>query len=192
MALWQYPDMHQRFLRLRALPLLFAASSMSFAVPALNAQPSEAGEAERSLGLPSGTVPETIFGVPCKFHAGNRDFAPTLQCLPDDIINQPSIVVTVKTLAEPQTRADMEAHFREGLHERMILRVFDKGDFTLENDQESVGFKALYQTDVGNRYVWSVFSKGRKIVVVATILSSVDIDALVRDIETKIFRAPQS
>ncbi|WP_435419302.1 hypothetical protein WAB17_07045 [Parerythrobacter aurantius] len=165
---------------------------MSFAVPALNAQSSEVGEAERSLGLPSEIVPETIFGVPCKFHAGNQDFAPTLQCLPNDIINQPSIVVTVKTLAEPQTRADMEARFREGLHERMILRVVDKGDFTLENDQESVGFKALYQTDVGNRYVWSVLSKGRKIVVVATILSYVDIDALVRDIETKIFRSPQS
>ncbi|PTD17573.1 hypothetical protein CV103_17445 [Sphingomonas fennica] len=58
------------------------------------------------------------------------------------------------------------------------------------SDPEAVGFRGLYQTELGNRYVWVVLSRGKMIRVVAAVFAPTDFAAMTADIEWKIFGVP--
>ena len=86
----------------------------------------------------------------------------------------------------------MIANMREAFHERAMFKVVREEDFVLASDPEAVGFRALYQTDMGNRYVWAVLSRGTMVRVIATVYAPADFAAMTADIESKVFGVPRS
>ena len=148
--------------------------------------------ADNAFSLPFGPVPTEIFGVPCEARPGDEHFAPSLRCSPADIMRQPSINVSVADWRSRPTRAEMIANMREAFHERAMFNVIREEDFAPPADPEAVGFRGLYQTELGNRYVWAVLSRGKMIRVIVTVFAPTDFAAMVADVEHKIFGVPPS
>jgi hypothetical protein len=170
--------------------LAFAATApFASGAPAQAVPPEPPGEA---FSLPFGPVPAEIHGVACKSQAGDADFAPSLRCFATDPLKQPSMNVSVADWRSRPTRAEMIAHTREAFHERSMFNVIREEGFVPPSDPDAVGFRGLYQTELGNRYVWTVLSKGKLIRVVATVFAPTDFDAMTQDIESKIFGVPAS
>lgn len=176
--------------RLGILGAVAVAAMLALATDA-SAQPAPTDPAGgNSFSLPFGAVPAEIFGAPCEAHPGDANFAPSLRCEPADMMERPSISVTVADWRSRPTRAEMIANMREAFHERAMFNVIREEDFAPPGDPEAVGFRALYQTDLGNRYVWAVLSRGRMIRVIATVFAPADFAAMIADIEWKIFGVP--
>ena len=168
-----------------ALAVALAAGASAQSAPASSAQ-------DNSFSLPFGTVPAEIFGVPCEARPGDENFAPSLTCFPADIMRQPSISVSVADWRSQPTRAEMIAMVREAFHERPIFNVIREENFAPPSDREAVGFRALYQTELGNRYVWAVLSRGKMIRVTVAVFAPIDFAAMIADVELKIFGIPPS
>ena len=81
----------------------------------------------------------------------------------------------------------MIANMREAFHERAMFNVIREVDFSLPSDPESVGFKALYQTELGNRYVWALRTKGKMIRVIVTVFAPTNFAVLIGEVEEKVF-----
>lgn len=180
----------------RSLNLATALLATAILIPAARAQtaPAEqpAASASQELSMPfGGPVPAEIFGIPCKANPGTADFAPHLICMPADMMKQPSISVSVAEWKSHPSRAEIIALVREAFHERSMFNVIREEAFTPPGDPEAVGFRALYQTDLGNRYVWAVLSRGRMIRVTVMVLARTDFAAMTADIEAKVFAVPR-
>ena len=145
---------------------------------------------DNAFSLPFGPVPAEIFGVPCEPRPGDANFAPSLRCSPANVMERPSISVTVADWRSQPTRAEMIANMREAFHERPIFNVIREENFAPPSDPEAVGFRGLYQTELGNRYVWAVLSRGKMIRVIAAVFAPTDFAAMTADIERKIFGVP--
>ena len=179
-------------IRLAVLGVLTVAAASAALASGASAQAIATAPPDATFALPFGPVPEEIHGVPCKPHAGNADFAPSLRCEPAEILEGPSISVSVADWGSQPTRAEMIANMREAFHERAMFNVIREEDFAPPSDPGAVGFRALYQTELGNRYVWAVLSKGKMIRVIAIVFAPTDFGAMTTDIETKIFGVPAS
>jgi len=166
------------------------AAAAAFA-PNAGAQAASEEQAGATFRLPFGAAPSEIFGVPCKLVPGNADFAPSVRCNSADPMKQPSIAISVADWKSHPSRAEMIANFREAFHERSIFNAIREENFAPPDDPEAVGFRALYQTDLGNRYVWTVLSKGKMIRVLVTAFAPADFAAMTADIEWKIFVVPR-
>ena len=171
--------------------LTAVAATAAFA-SAASAQTVPAAPPGETFALPFGPVPEEIHGVACEPRAGDADFAPSLWCEPARIMEQPSIFVSVADWRSQPTRTELIAHMREAFHERPMFNVIREEAFAPPADPGAVGFRALYQTELGNRYVWAVLSKGKLIRVIATVFAPTDFGAMTTDIERKVFGAPVS
>ena len=168
------------------------ASAILLAVALLGAAPAPAqpapAPAERQvLALPSGIIPKQIFGIDCKARDSDAYSDPTLMCEPADITRQPSISVVSAIWKRQMSRADLIAHMREAFHERPMFNVIREEPFAPPGDPQAVGFRALYQTELGNRYVWSVLSGGRYTRVMVHVFAPADFAAMQADIEAKVF-----
>ena len=169
---------------------LTAAAAAGALASAASAQAVATAPSGAPFALPFGPVPEEIHGVACEPHAGDADFAPSLWCKPVEMTKQPSIFVSVADWRAQPTRSELIAHMREAFHERPMFNVIREEDFAPPADPGAVGFRALYQTELGNRYVWAVLSKGKLIRVIATVFAPTDFGAMTTDIERKVFGAP--
>ena len=189
--LWYAPAMNST-----GWPFKFAvtwaviAAAAAFA-PNAGAQTASEEQAGDTFRLPFGAAPSEIFGVPCKLVPGDADFAPSLRCNSADPLKQPSIGISVADWKSHPSRAEMIANFREAFHERSIFNVIREENFAPPDDPEAVGFRALYQTELGNRYVWAVLSKGKMTRVLVTAFAPADFAAMTADIEWKIFGVPR-
>lgn len=163
---------------MRALLLMLAA----LASPAFAAEPP--GQA---FALPFGPVPDEINGTPCRPQTGDENFAPSLRCTPAQIDKQPLIAVSVADWKSQPTEAEMAADMREAFHERRIFNIIREETFRPPSDPDAVGYRGVYQTEMGNRYVWAVCSKGKMIRVTAAVFAPTDTAAMSADIERKVF-----
>lgn len=167
----------------------FIVAATAFATSAA-AQPVPEAQVGDALSLPFGVVPREIFDVPCTVEPGNADVAPSLRCEPANILDRPSIAVSVADWKSHPSRAEIIANVREAFHERPMLNVIREENFVPPGDLDAVGFRALYQTDLGNRYVWAVLSRGKMMRVVAFVFAPGDFAAMTADIEWKLFGVP--
>jgi hypothetical protein len=161
-------------------------------VSGASAQPAatEPGETNSAFSLPSGAIPSEIFGVPCVTRPGDANFVPYLDCTPADMMEKPSIRVTVGDWRSRPTREQMIAAAREAYHERAMFNVIREEPFAPPGDPEAVGFRGAYQTELGNRYVWYVLTRGKMIRAAAAVFAQTDVAAMITDIEWKIFGVP--
>lgn len=155
-----------------------------------SAQPAPREPAGDMFSLPFGAVPREIFGVPCEPRPGDSNFAASLRCLPANMMERPSITVSVADWRSQPTRAEIIADMRATFHERPIFNVIREENFAPPGDPEAVGFRGLYQTELGNRYVWAVLSRGKMIRVIAAVFAPADFAAMTADIEWKVFGVP--
>jgi hypothetical protein len=167
-------------LRLAALAGAGATLASGASMPAV-AQPGA------PFAPPFGPVPKEIHGVACEARAGDADFAPSLRCAAADPMKQPSISVAVSDRPRPPTRAELVANERLAYQNRPIFNVIREEDFAPPADPGAIGFRGLYQTELGNRYVWAVYSKGKLIRVLVIVFAPTDFAAMTADIEGKIF-----
>lgn len=173
-----------------ALTCGLTAAAVSF-TPSAEAQTAPKEEVSANFSLPFGATPSEIFGVPCKAIQGDANFAPSLQCYPAETLKKPSISVIVADWKSHPSRAEIIGKVREAFHERPIFNVIREESFAPPGDPEAVGFRALYQTDLGNRYVWAVLSRGKMIRAIATVFAPADFAAMTADIEWKVFGVPR-
>lgn len=155
-----------------------------------SAQSAAREQAGDTLSLPFGVVPREIFGVPCESVPGDSNFAASLRCFPANMMERPSITVSVADWRSQPTRAEIIASMREAFHERPIFNVIREENFAPPSDPEAVGFRGLYQTELGNRYVWAVLTRGKMIRVIAAVFAPTDFATMTADIEFKIFGVP--
>jgi hypothetical protein len=164
----------------------FAVASATLASGA-SAQAPAPGAA---FALPFGPVPKEIHGAPCEAKAGDADFAPSLKCRGTDMLKQPSISVAVVDRPSRPTRAELIENERRAFRNRPIFNVIREEDFVPPGDPDALGYRALYQTDFGNRYVWAVHSKGKLVRVLVLVFAPTDFPAMIADIEGKVFGVP--
>jgi hypothetical protein len=151
------------------------------------AQSAQAPAQPQILSLPSGSIPSRIFGIDCKQQDGDSSSDPSLRCDPADLLKLPSIGIVSGPWKRQMTRAEMIALMREAFHERTMFNVIREEPFAPTADPKAVGFRALYQTDLGNRYVWGLLSEGRFTRVIATVFAPADFATMTADIEAKVF-----
>jgi len=163
-----------------------AVALQAVAAPPASASPPPAA-AGAEFSLPFGPVPAEIDGVPCRPLKGHGDFAPSLLCDPAKPMEQPTINLSVADWRSHPSRAELIAHMREAFHERTIFNVIREEPFAPPGDPEAVGFRAYYQTEFGNRYVWAVLTRGKLIRVIAAVFAPTDLEALKGDVELKVF-----
>jgi hypothetical protein len=166
--------------------LVFAAAAVGFA-SAASAQPAAGDAAARPLELPFGPIPKEIHGVACEVRPGNADFAPSLNCAARDPLKQPSISVAVSDARAGLIRADLAANERRAFQGRPIFNVVREEGFVPPADPSAIGYRALYQTELGNRYVWAVASKGKLVRVLVIVFAPTDFGAMIRDVEAKVY-----
>jgi hypothetical protein len=142
------------------------------------------------FALPFGPVPKDIHGAPCEAKAGEPNFAPSLKCRGTDMLKQPSISVAVADQPVRPTRAQLIENERRAFQNRPIFNVIREEDFLPPGDPGAIGYRALYQTDFGNRYVWAVHSKGKLVRVLVLVFSPTDFPAMIADVEAKVFGVP--
>ncbi|HEX8241621.1 MAG TPA: hypothetical protein VF574_17935 [Allosphingosinicella sp.] len=162
-----------------------AAQEAGTSPEAAHPAPSPAGP--QILSLPSGSIPARIFGIDCEARDGDSTSDPSLRCDPPDLLKTPSISAVSGPWKRQMTRAEMIALMREAFHERTMFNVIREEPFEPTADPKAVGFRALYQTDLGNRYVWALLSEGRFTRVIATVFAPADFAAMTADIEAKVF-----
>lgn len=172
---------------LRTIMLAALASLAAHASAQSASEPQGEGT---TVDLPFGSVPAEIFGVPCKNEPGDANFAASLRCFPANFMEKPSINVSVANWRSEPSQAEMIANMREAFHERSLFKVIREETFAPPSDPMAVGFRGLYQTELGNRYVWAVRSKGKMVRVVAAVFAPIDANAMMTDIERKIFGVP--
>jgi hypothetical protein len=142
------------------------------------------------FALPFGPVPKEIYGAPCEAKGGEPNFAPSLKCRGTDMLKQPSISVAVVDQPSRPTRAELIENERRAFQNRPIFNVIREEDFVPPGDPGAIGYRAFYQTDFGNRYVWAVHSRGKLIRVLVLIFSPTDFPAMIADVEGKVFGVP--
>ncbi|HEU0099876.1 MAG TPA: hypothetical protein VFQ67_14020 [Allosphingosinicella sp.] len=167
-----------------------AAFAVASATLASGARAQETSSPGAAFALPFGPVPKEIFGVPCEARPGDAEFAPSLKCNGKDALKEPGISVAVSDLPTRPTRADLIARERKAFQYRPIFNIIREEDFTPPGDPGAIGFRALYQTDFGNRYVWAVHSRGKLIRVLVLVFSPMDFAAMTADVEAKVFGLP--
>lgn len=165
----------------------FAVASVAFASGVSGQAPAPSGA---DFALPFGPVPKEIHGAPCEARAGDADFAPSLRCRGPDMMKLPAISVAVIDRPERPTRADLAAFERRAFQNRPIFNVIREEDFVPPGDPEAIGYRAFYQTDFGNRYVWAVHSRGKLVRVLVLVFGPTDFEAMIADIEGKVFGVP--
>lgn len=168
--------------------MLAALTSLAAHASAQSAFELKSGGA--TIDLPFGGVPTEIFGIPCKNDPGDAHFAASLRCFPANSMEKPSINVSVANWRSEPSQAEMIANMREAFHERSLFKVIREETFAPPSDPMAVGFRGLYQTELGNRYVWAVRSKGKMVRVIAAVFAPIDANAMMTDIEQKIFGVP--
>jgi hypothetical protein len=173
--------------RMAALTL---ASALAGFAPAA-AQGVGSAPSSQTLVLPFGPVPAELHGVACEARPGDAHFSPHLKCSAKDPLKQPSISVAVADQPVPPTRAELMARERRAFEHRPIFNVVREGDFVPPGDPEAIGYRALYQTEMGNRYVWAAWSKGKLVRVLVIVFAPTDFPAMIADIEAKIFGMPR-
>jgi hypothetical protein len=173
--------------RLAALRLTAFAAAIALGSGASAQAPAPSGAA---FALPFGPVPKEIHGAPCEAKAGEANFAPSLKCRGTDMLKQPSISVAVVDRPGRPTRAELVENERRAFQNRPIFNVIREEDFVPPGDPDAIGYRALYQTDFGNRYVWAVHSKGKLVRVLVLVFSPTDFGAMIADVESKVFGVP--
>lgn len=174
----------------RGLLLAVAVAMAAVPVHGQTAQPATPAAPNATLSMPFGPVPAEIFGVPCEVRPGDANFAPSLDCSPANVMERPSINVSVADWRSRPTREQMVASAREAYHERAMFNVIREEPFAPPADPEAVGFRGAYQTELGNRYVWYVLSRGKMIRVSVAVFAQTDIRAMIADIESRVFGVP--
>ncbi|HEY0027752.1 MAG TPA: hypothetical protein VGC35_07765 [Allosphingosinicella sp.] len=167
-----------------AVALLVACAALT---PAASAQEMPQGPVGKAFALPFGPVPSELHGVACEAQPGNADFAPSLRCSAQDPLKQPSISVAVADQPNRPTRAALIANERSAFQNRPIFNVIREEDFVPPGDPAAIGYRALYQTELGNRYVWAVHSNGKLVRVLVIVFAPTDFAAMITDIESKVF-----
>ncbi|WP_211314323.1 hypothetical protein, partial [Sphingomonas fennica] len=94
-----------------------------------SAQPAPGEQVGDTFSLPFGAVPREIFGVLCESEPGDSNFAATLKCFPTNMMERPSITVSVADWRSQPTRAEIIANTREAFHERSIFNVIREDNF---------------------------------------------------------------
>lgn len=173
---------------MKIIPMLLMAGAVT-SVPAF-AQSPQAEPPETKLTLPSGSVPTQIFGVACKPQDGNANFMPSLMCLATDYRKQPSISVTSGNWKRELSHAQLVDRMREPYHERAMFKVIREEAFVVADDPNALGIRALYETEMGVRFVWALLSRGKMTHASASAYAPADFKTMTADIEAKIFGAP--
>lgn|GEM_PF-2065912 len=155
--------------------------------PPVSAMEANEQLAKDVLHLPSGNIPKQIFGVDCTQLDGDEHFGPSLRCFPTDIMKLPSIGVAVIKTEREWDRPKLIERMRSAYHESELFNVIREEPFQITDDAHEVGVRALYQTNLGNRYVWSIVSEGKIITVTAGVFSKVNFGKMISDIELKVF-----
>jgi hypothetical protein len=173
--------------KLQLFCAFFASQGVtSFEVCAEEPMPAEAPSAH--FIVPSGSVPTEIFGNKCVKRAGDANFAPMLSCKANNVAEHPSISVSVVQNKCDKTQEQMIVASRNQYNDGTpFFKVVSEVSFVSETAPDEVGFRAFYQTSLGNRYVWHVCGNGKLTRVLAQIFSPTDNDALANEIEDKVF-----
>lgn len=136
------------------------------------AQPAAAQDEFQLVPLQA-TLPESLLGVPCK----ERDLsglggegARSLMCFPTQMLEQPSIGITMVVEREPSL-GQMSENIRESFHESGILRVVREREFSPPGFPEIEGVHGIYETNLGVRRTWALWHDGVYIRVIVAVFS---------------------
>jgi hypothetical protein len=160
---------------------LFAAAIAIAASPVAAAAP-------EALGPPlAGMFPDSIVGVKCSEDTMmNGGDTYVWSCRADDFMKHPWSNFFVTTSGKPLTEAMQMDSARDALHDRQIIKAKEES-FAPKSMPGAVGFKGYYQTDLGNRMIWSVYHEGKVYGVMVFILEKTDMKKLTSEIESKFF-----
>ena len=136
---------------------------------------------------PSGSIPESLLGAPCKAQAlGNEQTKVLRICFGSPVTEKPSVSFMIMSADKPVSKEDHIRSNRDALHERQILDAKEV-DFSPATLPGSVGLFALYKTDRGERIIWSVYHEGKWYKAIVFAFSSFDAKAAQAEVEAKFF-----
>jgi hypothetical protein len=182
--------MKSGFASLRGIATLTLISALG-AAPALGQSappaPPPATVEQADVMLPSGSIPTAILGTAC---SDSMQPGPGILlfrfCMPNNVMQQPAAVFAIEGGASPMSREDIIRYMAEPFHERQVMRQRFRS-FTVTGRPNATGLYGEFQTDLGNRYVW-VMQEGPNVTrTMIMAMSRVDTDAMMREVETKIF-----
>lgn len=152
------------------------------------AEPLPADTVQKLFVLPSGSVPEQIFGNDCVQKPGDETFAPMLVCEPKKITENPVVTVSVVDSNCEKTSEQMMSERRASMNDGTpFFNVVWERSFSPPSVQNATGYRAFYQKSMGNRYWWETCGQGRLTRVSVIMFAKLDNEALKAEIEEKIF-----
>jgi hypothetical protein len=139
---------------------------------------------------PTGQLPKEIFGIPCS----EEKYVPSIDshilfCFPEKIFEDPTIGVIIRRIEKAENLQEMIADAREAYHESGILKVVREEKMGLEGKSAAFGFRAIYQTNNGNRFVWVLQQDGYIKTVSVSILAPTNYEKLIQDVENTVYGA---
>lgn len=138
--------------------------------------------------LPSGTLPETIFGSVCVTKEADATFAAMLDCEGKDVVKNPRITVSVIEDKCDRTAEQMMEARRNWLNDGTpFFKVVWERKFSPTSVPDGIGYQGFYQKSLGNRYWWETCGQGRLTRVSVIMFGPIDNDALKAEIEQKVF-----
>jgi hypothetical protein len=155
---------------------------------AIGQVPSANSSTDWASFFPNGQVPHEIFGNTCTEHKlSSNTNSYLLHCKPRNLMERPSINVIIRRMDKPETYQEMIANTQSAFHERSMFNIVREESIGLEGKPEAFGFRAIYQTEMGNRYVWSLQQNGYLLTTMATIFAPTDNAKLKQDVESKVY-----
>jgi hypothetical protein len=168
--------------------IIAALTAASLATGAVGSAPVAAQTSQPAEDLPpSGSIPETLLGAPCKAEVMGTGQTRLMRiCFGKPVAEKPSVSFMILTSDQPVSREAQIRANRDALNDRQIIDA-KEADFSPSTLPGSVGVLAFYKTDRGDRIIWSVYHEGKWYKVVVFAFSSFDAKAAQVEVEAKYF-----